>query len=148
MGFNNQPYSAPMFLVQLWYQIPQVYLNMTFVITSAHVYEVTPWLPVFFAGWGFFFGIFCFFLVFFLVWGLREGRKQQPGRIGRKEGRREGRKEGSKEGGQEGRKEGGRARKGPYFCSHLRWKHWQQRYFLLNPEPKPYGPKALNHLTP
>ena len=95
---------------------------------------------------------FGFFLVFFLVWGLQEGRKQgrkqQPGRIGRKEGGREERKEVRREGRKEGRKEGGRARKGPYFCSHLRWKHWQQRYFLLNPEPKPYGAKALNHLTP
>ena len=93
------------------------------------------------------------FFVFFLVLGLQEGRKQgrkqQPGSIGKKEGRREGRKEvrreGRKEGRREGRKEG---RKGSYFCAHLRWKHWQQRYFLLNPEPKPYGPKALNHPTP
>ena len=74
-------------------------------------------------------GSFLAFFGSFLVLGLQEGRKQgrqQPGRIGRKEGRKE----------------------GPYSCSHLRWKHWQQRYFLLHPEPKPYSPKNLDHLTP
>ena len=103
------------------------------------------------------------FLVFFLFFfwyfffglgapGGKKARQEATARKDRKEGRKEGgreeRKEVRREGRKEGRKEGGRARKGPYFCSHLRWKHWQQRYFLLNPEPKPYGPKALNHLTP
>ena len=103
-------------------------------------------------GWGFFFGIFWFFfgiLFGFGAPGEKKARQEATARKDRKEGRREGRKEG----GQEGRKEGGRAgrkegRKGPYFCSHLRWKRWQQRYFVQNPEPKPNGPKALNHLPP
>ena len=107
--------------------------------------EAQAWVGVLF--WYFF---WFFFGIFFGLGapGGKKARQEATARKDRKEGRKEGGKEGSKEGGQEGRKEGGRARKGPYFCSHLRWKHWQQRYFLLNPEPKPYGPKALNHLTP
>ena len=95
--------------------------------------------------------LFFFFLYFFgcRAPGEKNSRQEATARIGRKEGRKEGGKEGSQEGrkygGRAGRKEGG---KGPYFCSHLRWKHWQQRYFLLNREPKPYGPKSLNHPTP
>ena len=116
-----------------------------------HVFSApASYLRVLFAGVWVLFGIFfLFLLVLGLQEGRKQGRKQQPGRIGRKEGGREGRKEVRREGRKEGRKEGGQeGRKGPYFCSHLRWKHWQQRYFLLNPEPKPYSAKALNHLTP
>ena len=97
-------------------------------------------------GGSFLFFLFCIFLVLGLQEGSKQGRKQQPGRIGRKEGRKPGGREGRKEGGRAGRKEG---RKGShFFCSHLRWKHWQQRYFLLNPEPKPYGPRALRTVRP
>ena len=77
----------------------------------------------------------------------KEGRKEES-KEGRKYGGRAGRKEGRREGRKEGRKGGQEGRKGSYFCSRLRWKQWQQRYFLLNLEPKPYGPEALNHLTP
>ena len=95
-----------------------------------------------------------FFFGIFLVLGLRErrkqGRKQQPGTLGRKEGGREGKKEGGRAGRKEGRKEGGQEgrKEGTVCLFSLRWKHWQQQYFLLNLEPKPYGPKALNHPTP
>ena len=76
------------------------------------------------------------------------GKKARQEATARKD-RKKGGKEGRKEGGRAGRKEGGQeGRKGPHFCSHLRWKHWQKRYFLLNREPKPYCPKALNHVTP
>ena len=104
-----------------------------------------------------FFLVFVWYFFGFRAPGGKKARQEATARKDRKEGRREGgkegREEGRTEGGQEGRKEGRRkgrkeARKGPYFCSHLRWKHWQQRYFLLSPEPKPYSPKALNHLTP
>ena len=78
--------------------------------------------------------------------GGKKARPEATARKDKKEERKEGGKEGRK---QEGRKEGGReGRKEAGLCPHLRWKHWQQRYFLLNPEPKPYGPKALNHIMP
>ena len=70
----------------------------------------------------------------------KEGRKEE-GREGRKEGRREG----GREGGQEGRKKEGRDLIFVHICAG----NWQQRYFLLNPEPKtlrPYSPEPPNAL--
>ena len=69
----------------------------------------------------------------------------KDGKEGRKEGRKEGMREGRREGMREGRREG---RKGPHFCSQLRGKHRHERYFLLNPKPKPSCPKALDQITP
>ena len=102
--------------------------------------------------WGFFFGVFWGFGEFFgfRAPGWKKARQEATVRKDRKEGRKEGGQEGSKEGrkygGTAGRKEGRReGRKEGRDRVFVRWKHWQQRYFLLNPEPKPYGPKALDH---
>ena len=82
--------------------------------------------------------------------GRKEGRKEggQEGRKeGRKKGGRAGRKEGRKKGGRAGRKEGRKEGTVFLFTSALETLA-ATVLFLLNPEPKPYGPKALNHLTP
>ena len=82
----------------------------------------------------------------------QEATATKDSKEGRKEGRKEVRKEGSTEGAQEGRKEGGRAGRKEgrdrivvHICAG---NTGSNGIFFLNPEPKPYGPKALNHLTP
>ena len=83
----------------------------------------------------FFFGSFVlYFVVLGLQEGRKQGRKQQIGRIGSKEGRRDG--------GRAGRKEG------TVFVFASALETLAATVVVLSLEPKPYCPKALNHLMP
>ena len=94
-------------------------------------------------GWEFL-GIVFFLFLFWLFFGFRgswgkKTRQEATARKDRKEGRKEGRR---KEEGRAGRNEG-RDRIFGHICAGNTGNN-----STLNPEPKPYCPKALNHLTP